>query len=340
MDSVIDKIQELDKINLITKHDKLVNGIINAIDDKIIQKGDILPSVNVMVNELGFARKTIVKAYSDLKERGLIESKNRLGYYVANESTEQTIKIALVLYAFHSFQEEFYNTFRNSLQGNVQLDIFFHHNNREVFDSIISNISSKYGMYVIAPVANNRNKIKTILENFPPNKLLIVDRYLNIGSSYSYVSQRFRKPMYEVLNQLEPTLKSFKKFVLFYKENTDYPNGIHKAFKQFMNEKFLDYDVRDNYERGELEKGTVYFSINDNDLWRLIKDCKEQNVVMGKEIGILSHNDNIIKEFIHGGISTFSTDFKIMAETAARFVNEKKFIQEIVPSILIRRASL
>ena len=52
---------------------------------KILKKGNLLPSVNRMVSELGFARKTIVKAYTDLKERGIVESKNRLGYFVAND---------------------------------------------------------------------------------------------------------------------------------------------------------------------------------------------------------------------------------------------------------------
>jgi len=107
--TVINKIQELESVSILTKHEQLVNGILSAIDESIIVRGDMLPSVNTMVGELGFARKTIVKAYTDLIGRGIVESKNRVGYFVSNALTGQTIKVALVLYAFHSFQEKFYN---------------------------------------------------------------------------------------------------------------------------------------------------------------------------------------------------------------------------------------
>lgn len=338
MESVFTKIQELQEIPTFSKHEQLVNGIINAIDDKLIIQGSMLPSVNSMVSELGFARKTIVKAYTDLKERGIVESKNRKGYFVTNNSTQQTVKVALILYAFHSFQEKFYNNFRKALGENIQLDIFFHHNNIEVFETIITSIAAQYGMYVVAPIKHKRTK--ELLLNIPSNKLLMVDRYLNIGKEYSYASQRFKKPMYEALQSLESTLQNFKHFVLFFKEKTDYPKGILRGFEEFMQERGWDGKIESSYENGMLKKGTVYFTINDNDLWEIIKESKQTGMVLGKDIGILSHNESTIKEIISGGITTFSTDFKLMAQRAADFVLTRTPIQETVPSVLVRRASL
>lgn len=80
------KIQELEEVPSFSKHEQLVRGIINAIEEKIVSQGSILPSVNKMEKELGFARKTIVEAYDELKERGLVESKNRLGYFVVGRN--------------------------------------------------------------------------------------------------------------------------------------------------------------------------------------------------------------------------------------------------------------
>lgn len=82
--TIFDKIQELESVAVYSKHDMLVNGITNAIDDGLLNKGSNLPSVNVMVSELGFARKTIVKAYNELKEKGIVESKKRLGYLASS----------------------------------------------------------------------------------------------------------------------------------------------------------------------------------------------------------------------------------------------------------------
>ena len=80
-----------------SKHDQLVQGIINAIDEKIVVQGDALPSVNTMISEVGFARETIMKGYRELVSRGIVESKNRLGYFVANSNTNQELKVALLM---------------------------------------------------------------------------------------------------------------------------------------------------------------------------------------------------------------------------------------------------
>jgi len=326
--TVFTKIQELEEITSFSKHDQIVNGIINAIDEKILVKGDLLPSVNTMVNELKFARKTIVKAYNDLKERGIIESRNRLGYFVINESTDQTVKVALILYAFHSFQEEFYNTFRKRLGENIQLEIFFHHNNINVFESILSTVKSQYGMYVIAPIQHPKSI--ELLSPIPAGKLLLVDRFMEIGENYSFVTQKFEEPFLQSLQSLKGRLSDFSDYTLFFKDNTDYPIGILDAYQKFMKSNNWEGEVKRNYEYGTVKKGTVYFTISDNDLWRLLKDCEEQNLVIGKDVGILANNDNPVKEIICGGISTFSTDFKIMAQQAANFVLNREQIQEFI----------
>jgi len=115
--SLIDKIKNLSTINTLSKHEQLVHGIIEAIDSGILVTGDQLPSINQMVSELGFARKTIVKAYEELKHRGLVESKKLKGYFIISQETKVTLKVALLLFSFQRFQEEFYNTFRSFLSS-------------------------------------------------------------------------------------------------------------------------------------------------------------------------------------------------------------------------------
>src|ERR1700753_4332010 len=78
---VFEKIKELEEVPSFSKHDRLVQGIINAIDEKLIARDDMLPSVNTMIKELHFSRETIVKGFRELISRGIIESKNRLGYF-------------------------------------------------------------------------------------------------------------------------------------------------------------------------------------------------------------------------------------------------------------------
>ena len=103
MKQIIQQIKNLESINSLSKHEQLVQGIINAIDEKVVTKGDLLPSVNTFISELGFARETIAKAYKELVHRGIIESKNRLGYFVATNDVKQELKVALLIFAFDIF---------------------------------------------------------------------------------------------------------------------------------------------------------------------------------------------------------------------------------------------
>ncbi len=335
---IFQKIQELEQITILSKHEQLVNGILNAIDEQILVQGTMLPSVNSMVRELGFARKTIVKAYEELKDRGIVESKKRLGYFIANESTTMEMKVAVLMYAFHPFQEIFYNTFRSSLGDQFQLDVFFHHNNLEVYETILNNIIGRYGMYVVAPIHHESTQL--LLSQIQPSKLLIVDRFENIGDRYSYISQEFEMSTYKALQELKKEMNCYKEHVIFFKTDLDYPKGSLRAFERFVKENNLKGKVEENYKEGSVKEGTFYMTFGDVDLWGILKDCNTHGLELGKDVGILSTNDSPVKEFISGGITTFCVDFVEMAEMSSAYIKERAFTQHILVPKLTRRKSL
>lgn len=320
------------------KYLKIVDGISAAIADNEFEKGDLLPSVNGLSSELGVARETVVTAYKNLKDRGIIASRHGVGFYVDNVNTQQKLKVALVLYAFHSFQEIFYNTFREALGEDVKIEVFFHHNNKKQYEQIITSIIGKYGMYVVAPM---HHKItQHVLPNISSNKLLIIDRFEDLGKQYAYIAQEFYKSTLHVLEQLVSKLKTYKKIILFYRKDSDYPKGIKKAFHHFIKTNNLNGEIEKKYQSHLLQKNTAYITIGNVDLWKLLKDAQNQNLEVGKDIGILSANDNPVKEIISGGITTFFADFDYMAKKAADFVLNKKPIKEILKVKLHRRKSL
>lgn len=336
--AVLQKIQALQKVPEFSKHEQLVKGILNAIDDQVLVQGAMLPSVNLMVRELGFARKTIVKAYDELKERGIVESKKRKGYFIANESTDLEMKIAVLMYAFHPFQEIFYNTLRESLGDQFKLDVFFHHNNLEVYETILNSIIGRYGMYVIAPIHNVVTQ--KLLSNIPANKLLTVDRFEQVGSEFSFVAQEFETSTYKALSSLKEEIKAYETFVIFFRNDLDYPIGSLNAFKKFIQEHNLNGIVEKNYKKGTIKKNTLYMTFSDNDLWGILKDCNQDEFELGKDIGILSTNDSPVKEFISGGITTLCVDFVEMSNMTAHFIKSRDKIQHILKPKLTRRKSL
>ncbi|MDT0622321.1 GntR family transcriptional regulator [Croceitalea vernalis] len=336
--TLFDKINDLAEINTLSKHEQLVEGIIQAIDEKVLNIGDKLPSINQMVAELGFARKTIVKAYEDLKDRGLVESKKLKGYFIISNETKVVSKVALLMFSFQRFQEDFYNSFRKELGKKYQIDVFFHHSNVTIFTSIFHNIQGKYGMYVIAPIPNQ--SLRPLIELIASSKLLIIDRFIKLDPTYSYISQEFEESTYTKLIELLPKIKLYKKFVLFFRNDADYPLGILNAFNRFCTDYNITGSVVEKYKNGSVKKGRLYFFVSDTYLWDVLKDVRNSEYKVGKDIGILSHNDHVVKEMIFGGITTISTDFKEMAKKAATHIKDRGNIKVIMPSALIKRNSL
>lgn len=335
---LIQKIRAVNDVSTLTKHEKIVNSVLECIVENHFELGDILPSVNEMAQQLGYSKETIVKAYNALKERGIIHSKQGLGFFVSSNDVNQRLTIALILYGFQSFQRDFYNKFRKTLGDQYQIDVYFHHNNQGMFESILNTVKLKYGKYVVAPIQSE--EALQAIKVLPKDKLLIIDRYLYVDKKVSYISQEFENSLSEVFQELKDRIMEFDEIILYYKDNVDYPAGIHAAFIKFCEEAGLSAKVFPEYDSAHLSPNSFYFTIGDTDLWLLLKDAKETGMEIGNDIGILSHNDSLVKEIIEGGITTFSIDFIRMAEKAAESIIEKKKLMEIVPCQLIRRQSL
>lgn len=335
---LFEELRSLLVINTLSKHEQIINGVINAINQKILLVGGKLPSVSKMSEELGFAKETVFKAYKELISRGIIESKNRHGYFVNNVDTEQQLKVFMLLYAFDTFQETFYQSFKKRLGPNIHIDIFFHHNNFSAFESIINSNRGKYGMYVIAPIQTEETR--NLLDQLPANKLLIVDRYLKLSKEHSYVVQEFKKSSYNAFVELAPRIKEFSQFVFFFKPSSAEPDDIYNSFKRFIKDYNIQGEIKSRYEENTIETNKVYFTIHNLELWEILKDAKLKGLTPGKDIGILSHNDDVIKEIIFDGITTFSVDFAAMGKIAADFVLTLEPVKHIMETKLIRRNSL
>ena len=335
---LISFVKKLEEINSLSKHEQLVLGVVEAIDSGALSLGDQLPSINKMVEDTGFARKTIVKAYDELKDRGLVESKKTKGYFIANNNTKVFLKIALLMYSFQRFQQEFYNTLRAELGDKVQIDIFFHHNNEEVFETIFLNIKGKYGMYVVAPIESDKSR--KILKTLNPERLIVVDRFLDLGAKYSYITQEFVESTERNLTELLSRLVKYRKLILYFRNDMDYPEGILHAFKKFTKRHNIDGRIFSSYAPKTVEKDALYLFIGDSDLWPLLKDSISSGFELGKDIGVLSFNDHLVKEIIMGGITTISTDFNAMAIKTAKNIKQPSFSKYVVPTKLIDRNSL
>lgn len=335
---IFDKIRALQKLPSLSKHEKLVQGVMDAIADGGLAVNDPLPSVNTMINEMGLARETVVKGYKELIERGIIASKNRQGYFVINTNARQKQKVALIMYAYDAFQEVLYQSFMAHISDAATVDLFFHHNNPDMFAAIFNRIHGNYGLYIVAPIIDKASN--DLLAQLPPSKLLIIDRYVSLGKDYPYIVQEFEESSYWVFEQLESAFRKYKEVVFFFRENTAEPEEILRSFKKFIRESGIKGRVEPKFKPGTLSANTVYFSIHNPELYAILKEAMQKGFQPGNDLGVLAHNNDVVKEIIGGGITTFSVDFAEIGRLAAQFAIDREKIQVTLPTQLHQRKSL
>ncbi len=325
---------EINKANSV-KSESIVNAISEAIERKVIERDSRLPSVNESVKGLSVARTTVVKAYKELINRGVIKSKPRYGYFVISEDTKRKVKVMLLLHSLNPFQEQLYNAFEESVGDFASVEVYFHHCNIEVFKNLILDKQNQYGLFVITPYTHP--EMAAIISQIPSEKILIIDQLAGL-QGYSYICQNFYEKVLEVLPILNDKLKKYKQGCLIFPDSIEFPLELKKAFTEYATSQNFPWQVQASYKK--IEKESVYIVFTEKDLVGVVKEAKKTGWELGKDIGLISYNDTSVKEIIADGVTVISTDFQSIGFEAGNFVKSRISTKTIIPTKVILRNSL
>jgi len=318
----------------IPKFLQVVSAFEDAVKSKTLHVGDSLPSVNELCTKCGLSRDTVFKAYTELKDRKLIESVPNKGYYVSSN----THNVFLFLDTLKAYKEVLYGEFRNALPGHINVDVHFHHYNPRVFEDIIRTSAGKYSHYIIMNFDNP--KVKHALKDIDPSKLLCIDWRVNVPAKSSFIGQDFYSPVYEELFKVNDKLQKYSKLWFIYPEYTNHPKDSVDAFTEFCINSKYNFEVLTDLKKLNPKPGELYISVSDRALAKLLDICHESNFILGKDIGIISYNETPTKKYIKEGITVISTDFKEMGLKMAEFIVNNNLTNELIPTKIIQRSSL
>ncbi|WP_411767299.1 GntR family transcriptional regulator [Winogradskyella sp. A3E31] len=331
------RVIKVSKSKGVPKYRQIVHSIENALDSGALKKSDKLPSVNSIRNEFSLSRDTVFKAFNELKKRGIIESVAGKGYYIKSEDVNVSKKVFLLFDELNAFKEDLYNAFLSALDTNVQVDIFFHHFNEDVFEKYINDSSGSYNYYVIMP-ANLKN-VSSIVSPLPKDKVYILDQTNTSLDDYASVFQNFESNVYKGLTELKSKLKTYKQLI-FVNPKSNQPEGILNGFNRFVEANSIRCNEISDVSKLQPRLGDVYFVLDDRSLIELIKKIQIKELIIGKDVGIIAYNDSLLKEIVVGGITTISTNFKLMGEQMAKIIMNEEHAQVENPNEVIIRKSL
>lgn len=332
--------KKLFQIDLKSPHPKyrqIMDTIVDAIDRKILIRGDKIPSINQICSDLNLSRDTVMYAFNELKAQGIVRSQPGKGYYVSTSEVHREERIFVLFDELNAFKEDLYNSLIVNLKGKASVDIFFHHFNYKVFKNLIKESIGNYTSYVIMPATFD--SLSHLLYKIPKDKLFILDRYKTELKSYPMLYQDFESDFCDALHQGIDLLKKYRRLVFIHPGGKE-PHERVKGFERFCKENNFDYQVAKSLDNVRPALYEAFFLISDRDLVQMIKLAKDYNYKLGKKFGIVSFNDTMLKEVVAGGITTISTDFVAMGKTLAEMVLSRSTKQFRNPSKLIVRNSL
>jgi len=321
----------------IPKYKQIIISVEKAIEIGKLIKGDKLPSVNKVCLEFSLSRDTVMQAYEELKKRGIIYAILGKGYYVKSIEVAIKQRIFLLFEELNIFKEDLYNSFLDNIGKNVQVDIFFHHFNIQVFKKLINDSNGNYTKYIIMPT--NLVEAASVIKTLPVNEVYILDQTNPELKTYPAVYQNHKKDIYDALLKGKSKLFKYEKLILIFPGFRE-PLGMKDGFEKFCRDFSFEYEIITEFSDREIKVAEVYIIPNDRDLVRVIEKSKLQNLKSGQDFGIISYNETPLKKVVENGITTISTDFEAMGKILSQMILKGKKEQIENKCALIIRNSL
>ncbi|MDP5231125.1 MAG: GntR family transcriptional regulator [Cellulophaga sp.] len=318
----------------IPKYQQLVNFVNESVAKNNLSTKKPLPSVNALCAAHNLSRDTVFKAYSILKNNGVIKSVPNKGYYVASK----TKKVLLVLDTFKAYKEVLYHSFIDAINDDVIVDVQFHHYNIDNFKTIINNSLGKYFKYVV--MGFDHLAVPKNLAKIDSKNLLLIDWNIHAKEENNYVFQDFGRSFYHALISVVDLFKKYTEIHFVYPGYTAHPIETIHYFEKFCTDLKIKYQIITDEKIFEIKSGVAYLTVSDRILGTFLEQCKEKNLEPGTDVGFLSYNDTPMKKFIYKGITVVTTDFEALGAAAAEFINKNSPVQQYIPTKIIIRESL
>jgi len=344
------KLIKIDEDSRVPKYKQIVDSIIFNVSNGTLKINQKIPSINMFSEEFYMSRDTVEKAYNILKERKVISSIRGKGYYITRTKLISKLNIIFFINKLSSYKMRTYNSFVNSIGVNSHIDLHIYHCDETLFLNLLEKYKGAYDYYVIMPHFKTENlrhvsytdEVAEAIKRLPKEKLIIMDNIkLEMKGEIIEIYQDFENDIYNALKEGLAKIVTYKKLILVYPEKAvyPYPRRILLGFRKFCVEYSINFEILNEvYDDMILKKGDLFITIEESDLVNLVKQIRDDEFILGKDIGIISYNDTPLKELL--GITVISTDFKVMGETAARMIIDSKKGKVKVPFNFIDRDSI
>ena len=297
----------------------------------------MLPSVNSIAEQFSLARGSVFAAYNDLRSCGIIDSIPGKGYFIASTTLNHKKHIFLQFDALNERTASLYNAICRHMGDHNKVDMYFHRNNVKHFEGQIKNDAVHYNTFVVSPVINV--DVSPTLAKLAPKHLYILDTgYKEYRKDFVGVYRNPEKELSQVFHHFNNNLSKYKRLFLLLSRN-EADGAVASAFKKLAKNTGLPFEILYETSNSSIKKGDAFIIYDDSCLVAVVKACKLATLRVGKDVGIISYSEHVLKDGVADGITTFCTDLEAMARTMAQMINAGGHASVEAPVNIVDRLS-
>jgi len=306
----------LQEASIIPKYQKVYQYINDQIAGGAWPIGSKLPSIIDLSIEFNLSKDTIEKAYQQLLQDGIIKSVPRRGYFV--ETTKTKFKKVLLIISGVTFENKsLHEILMEKLNDQVALMTYCcSQDTKNNIDFLQTKIDS-FDYFILSPFnADNKCDLNEIASIIPKDRQLYP-----VDPSTGFGLEILGYEINRLLEEHKEKIKSYQKINLVLPEDQYFYYQSINGFQQFCEQNQLEYCLLDGVQPEDIALNEMYFVLNDDELFEIIKIAQARHLDPGYDIGILSFNEKPFKEYLWQGISTVKMNFDDIAAYFLNFIN-------------------
>ena len=317
---------------------QLINSVETAIHNGEYRYGDLLPSMNELSLQLGISKETVKKAYSLMRDRGVISATQGKGFYVSSENSGQNPKILVLFDKLSTYKQVLFSSFSSTIGTRGEITIRLHNQQIDLLEYYIDENLDQFDYYVVTPhfpldESTQRRAVKALMR-IPNRKLILLDRRSHPGVRLTLALCTagvcllgVMSFVYEGLMQALKKLRKQNRLNIITEASSLYYTFIREGAERFCSDHGIPCEFYQAVTPDIVRPQEVYLILNgqlDTELIDLARAAKEKKLKAGRDIGFISYNESPINEIVLNGLTTISTDFRQMGSVAARMILDKQ----------------
>lgn len=325
---------------------QIMEQLESAIRDGRLRRGEHLPSMNALADELAISRETVKKTYGMLRDRGLVVPQQGKGFYVADIREDAIPRILVIFDKFSIYKQILFNAIAEEFGERAELTVLTHNQSLDLFEYYLDTYLGNYDYYLVSPhfpldEASQARALK-IMVRIPCPKLVLIDHWLRaLPGHYGAVYQDFENDVCDGLRQGLDKLRQVTDLHVITLPTSLYGHLMRQSITRFCGDNGIP--VRFSTAPPErITKGEAFLILNSQLDWGLAdlaRRIKAQGLAVGEDVFIIAYNDVDLNEVVLGGLTTVSTDFRLMGKTAARMILDRRFERIHCPFRMNRRST-